>query len=83
MRRTLRDPSPSPTATLGAYERRRCVRCGLLPPEPELFICGSCQADPATESEIRWVEEMAVDYQMQRRALTLAGWAGGWWRRWP
>lgn len=80
MHKTIRDPYPQPTSTIGAIERRRCVRCGELPPAPELFVCGRCEADPELRSEQLVVEENLTDYKAQRRALVETfGWRGGWW----
>lgn len=84
MQRTTRD-GPYRT-TLGeldrAVDRRRhsCVRCGLRPPAPDLYICGGCEADPGTALEVRNIEESFIDYREQRKALMLFGWRGGWWR---
>jgi hypothetical protein len=80
MHQTTHDPHPSATTTLGAWDRRRCVRCGAARPEPELFICATCRDDPQTRVEMAGVEEFWTDYREQRHALRLAGWAGGWWR---
>jgi hypothetical protein len=85
VQRTYRD-GPHRT-TLGDLRRdvdrrtRRCVRCGLMPPAPDLFICGGCEAEPATMAERRAVEEEVLDPVEQRRVLVDAyGWRGGWWR---
>lgn len=86
MQRTTRDPFTGRETTLGELRRditrrdRRCVRCGHLRPEPELFICGPCRDDPDTLREVRNIEEGFTDPVEQRKALMLFGWVGGWWR---
>ena len=81
MQRTYREP-PGRAEVIRRVDRRehRCVRCGLGPPAPELFICAACQADPETMIEVHNVEEDFVDPADQRKVLRTFGWRGGWWR---
>ena len=87
--RTVRDPLAGRTASIPEIQRdaveaqyRRCVRCGRARPAPELFICGGCEADPATRLEIARIEEFATSYTAQRAAIVeVEGWVGGWWRK--
>jgi hypothetical protein len=78
--RTIRDRADA-AVFVSDRIRHRCVRCGLVPPAPELFICASCREDPAAMLEVRNIEESFTDYREQRKALMLFGWAGGWWRQ--
>lgn len=61
-----------------------CVRCGVNPRAPELFVCYVCRADPNLRREMASAEAVAATYGDQRVALMVKwNWAGGWPRMWP
>jgi len=67
----------------------RCVRCGVNPRAPELFVCVVCHADPMLRREMEAAERTALattgrsDFSAQRHILIANhNWAGGWPRTW-
>jgi hypothetical protein len=62
---------------------RPCVRCGVNPRAPALFVCVVCHADPMMRREIEAAERIAPAYGDQRTALIRNhNWAGGWPKPW-